>query len=106
MERVYTILEEKEPLGTAGSLQLLPKSLQEPFLVLNGDVLTRLDPSHLLRFHSEHKALATLCVREHEISVPFGVVKTNGVELTNFEEKPTFVHYVNRYIHLIPHSCP
>jgi NDP-sugar pyrophosphorylase family protein len=54
-------LVENEPLGTAGSLQLLPDSVKEPFLVLNGDVLTRLNPSQLLQFHREHEAQATLC---------------------------------------------
>lgn len=94
-------LMEAEPLGTAGSLQLLPGSLTEPFLVLNGDVLTRFDLSNLLRFHNEHKAHATLCVREHELTVPFGVVRTNGSELVGFEEKPTYRHQVNAGIYVI-----
>jgi NDP-sugar pyrophosphorylase family protein len=92
---------ENEPLGTAGSLQLLPDVLTEPFLVLNGDVLTRLNPSQLLHFHSEHQAQATLCVREHELTVPFGVVQTNGTELSGFEEKPTYRHLVNAGVYVI-----
>ena len=94
-------LVESEPLGTAGSLQLLPDALTEPFLVLNGDVLTRLNPIQLLRFHSEHKAQATLCVREHELTVPFGVVQTNGVELAGFKEKPAYRHLVNAGVYVI-----
>ena len=94
-------LVENEPLGTAGSLQLLPDSLTEPLLVLNGDVLTRLDPSQLLHFHSEHHAKATLCVREHELTVPFGVVQTNGVELADFDEKPTYRNQVNAGVYVI-----
>jgi dTDP-glucose pyrophosphorylase len=94
-------LVENEPLGTAGSLQLLPDGLMEPFLVLNGDVLTRLNPGQLLHFHSEHQAQATLCVREHELTVPFGVVQTNGVELAGFEEKPTYHHLVNAGVYVI-----
>ena len=94
-------LIEEEPLGTAGSLQLLPNSLKDPFLVLNGDVLTRLDPKQLLHFHTEHQAQATLCVREHELTVPFGVVQTNGVELTGFEEKPRYRHLVNAGVYVI-----
>ena len=94
-------LVENQPLGTAGSLQLLPDSLTEPFLVLNGDVLTRLDPRHLLHFHNEHQALATFGVREHELTVPFGVVQTNGVELAGFEEKPTYHHQVNAGVYVI-----
>ena len=94
-------LEENEPLGTAGSLKLLPDSLSDPFLVLNGDVLTRLNPRQLLYFHSEHQAQATLCVREHELTVPFGVVQTNGVELAGFKEKPTYRYLVNAGIYVI-----
>ena len=94
-------LVENEPLGTAGSLQLLPDSLKEPFLVLNGDVLTRLDPFQLLQFHAEHDAKATLCVREHELTVPFGVVRTKGVELASFVEKPTYRNQVNAGIYVI-----
>ena len=94
-------LVENEPLGTAGSLQLLPNSLSEPFLVLNGDVLTRFNPSQLLHFHREHQAQATLCVREHELKVPFGVVQTKGVELARFEEKPTYRKLVNAGVYLI-----
>ena len=94
-------LVEHEPLGTAGSLQLLPDIVHGPFLVLNGDVLTRLIPSQLLRFHGEHQAVATLCVREHVVEVPFGVVQTKGVELAGFEEKPCYRHLVNAGVYVI-----
>ncbi len=94
-------LLEDEPLGTAGSLQLLPSSVQEPFLVMNGDVLTRLNPSQLLRFHVEHEVAGTLCVREHTTTVPFGVVQTNGVELAGFEEKPSYRQLVNAGVYVI-----
>ena len=94
-------LVEHEPLGTAGSLQLLPEIVHDPFLVLNGDVLTRLNPSQLLRFHGEHQAVATLCVREHVVEVPFGVVQTKGVELAGFEEKPSYRHLVNAGVYVI-----
>lgn len=94
-------LVENEPLGTAGSLQLLPDSLKEPFLVLNGDVLTRLDPIQLLHFHTEHQAQATLCVREHALTVPFGVVQTKGVELAGFDEKPVYRNQVNAGVYVI-----
>ena len=68
-------LEEKKPLGTAGSLGLLPKELKCPFLVLNGDVLTKFNP-HRHQFHNNHKAQATLSVRDYILDVPFGVIET------------------------------
>lgn len=94
-------LVEREPLGTAGSLKLLPDSLTDSILVVNGDVLTHLNLGNLLQFHSEHHANATLCVREHELTVPFGVVQTNGIELAGFQEKPTYRHQINAGIYVI-----
>jgi len=94
-------LVENKPLGTAGSLQLLPSDLKDPFLVMNGDVLTRFNPKNLLHFHYEHDAAATLCVREHTTTVPFGVVETNGVELIGFVEKPSFQNLVNAGVYVI-----
>ena len=94
-------LFEDEPLGTAGSLSLLPSSVLHPFLVLNGDVLTRLNYRRLLTFHEESNAQATLCVREHETNVPFGVVQTNGIELAGFQEKPTYSYQANAGVYMI-----
>jgi len=94
-------LIEDEPLGTAGSLKLLPDNLTMPFLVINGDVLTRLSPAQLLNFHTDHQAQATVCVREHEILVPFGVVKTKGLELFGFEEKPTYRYKINAGMYVL-----
>ena len=88
-------------MGTAGSLQLLPKSVAEPFLLLNGDVLTRLDYRQLLQFHYENHSYGTVCVRDHTTTIPFGVVETNGVELAGFKEKPSYRQLVNAGVYLI-----
>ncbi len=93
-------LIEKKPLGTAGSLQLLPKQSQ-PFIVINGDLLTRLDLNRILNFHIENEADATLGVRNHSEKVPYGVVKVEGTRLLSFEEKPTFNHLVNAGVYVI-----
>ncbi|KAA6183975.1 NTP transferase domain-containing protein [Thiohalocapsa marina] len=106
-------LEEDKPLGTAGALSLLPQSPTEPLLVLNGDVLTRVDFKHLLRFHAEHEAAATLCVREHTTQIPYGVVRLDDLRVLTLEEKPVLSHYVNAGIYLldpellklIPNDC-
>ena len=94
-------LLEDEPLGTAGALSLLPSSLSNPILVVNGDVLTRVDFGHLLRFHAEHKADATICVRSYDVQVPYGVVETDGVLLRTIEEKPVFSHFINAGIYVL-----
>ena len=94
-------LVEDRPLGTAGSLRLLPDDLSHPFLVMNGDVLTHFNHAQLLRFHAEHDAMSTICVREHTTTVPFGVVQTDGFELSSFEEKPSYRHLVNAGVYVL-----
>lgn len=94
-------LIEDQPLGTAGSLQLLPNSINKPFLVLNGDLLTKFDYRHVMRFHLEHKPSATMCVKEHVTQIPFGVVHTDGHTLTGFEEKPIYRQFVNAGLYVV-----
>lgn len=99
-------IEEDTPLGTAGALQLLPCEARRgiPLLVMNGDVLTRLNLAQLLQFHASHGAEATLCVRSHDVVIPFGVVEAEGVELVGFREKPMLRHQVNAGIYVLEPS--
>ncbi len=90
-----TYLIEKEPLGTAGSLSLLNEEFNEPFIVMNGDILTKFNLNRLIKFHNMNNSFATLCVREHEIKIPFGVIESNGLEFKKILEKPTYRKFVN-----------
>ena len=94
-------LEEDKPLGTAGALSLLSLRPDHPLLVLNGDVLTRVNYTHLLRFHADHQSAATLCVREHRTQIPYGVVRLDDLNFVAIEEKPVLTHYVNAGIYLL-----
>ena len=66
-------LQENERLGTAGALSLLPERPTQPFFVMNGDLLTTVNFEQMLKYHREHQAFSTVCVREHSVTVPFGV---------------------------------
>jgi dTDP-glucose pyrophosphorylase len=88
-------LREKTPLGTAGAIALLDPRPELPFLVSNGDVLTDIRYNELLDFHCRHGAAATMAVRQHEWQHPFGVVRTNGIEIVGFEEKPVARTHIN-----------
>jgi dTDP-glucose pyrophosphorylase len=94
-------LEEDHALGTAGALGLLPRIPTEPFLLVNGDVLSRVSFKNLIRFHMEQGAIATVGVREHNTQIPFGVLKIRGSEVLDLEEKPLLNHYVNAGIYLL-----
>lgn len=94
-------LEEDQALGTAGSLALLPEPAPAPILVMNGDVLTRIDLTGLLRFHAEHGASATICVHPYETQIPFGVIDKDGTQVVGLDEKPILTHHVNAGIYMI-----
>lgn len=99
-------VKESQPLGTAGALGLM-KSPTEPLLVVNGDVLTRVDFRAMLRFHREHQADLTVAVRQYDVSVPFGVIQTDGERVTGVREKPVLNFLVNAGIYLLePHVHP
>lgn len=55
--------KEKKKLSTAGPLLLIKKKLSEPFLVINGDILTNMDFGKLLKFHTKNKADLTLVTK-------------------------------------------
>lgn len=93
-------VREQIPLGTGGALSLLtPPDL--PFIVTNGDVLTDVRYSDILSFHDRHIAAATMAVQSHEWQHPFGVVRTDGVDIVGFEEKPVFKSHVNAGIYCL-----
>ena len=92
---------ENEPLGTAGSLGLLPKDLKHPLLVMNADVLTNMNPLNLLNFHNRNKAKATLSVHNSDFEIPFGVVETKNIELIGFQEKPVYKLTVNAGVYVL-----
>ena len=94
-------LHETEPMGTAGALSLLPERPAQSFLVMNGDVLTKVDFGRFMEFHREHRALATMCVRKYDFQVPYGVVATNTHEFIDIEEKPVQGFFVNAGIYAL-----
>ncbi|MBH0328293.1 alcohol dehydrogenase [Brevibacillus brevis] len=94
-------LQEKESLGTAGALSLLPDKPVEPFFVMNGDLLTKVNFEQLLDFHKTYQAKATMCVREYEYQVPYGVVRLDKHRLTAIEEKPIQRYFVNAGIYVM-----
>ena len=94
-------LREDSPLGTAGALALLNPRPELPFLVSNADVLSDIHYADLLDFHGRHGAAATMAVRQHEWQHPFGVVRTRGVDILGFEEKPVTRSHINAGIYVL-----
>jgi NDP-sugar pyrophosphorylase family protein len=94
-------LREDTPLGTAGAIGLLDPRPDVPFVVTNGDVLTDIHYGEILEFHNRHAAAATMAVRLHEWQHPFGVVRTQGVDIVGFEEKPIARTHINAGVYVL-----
>ncbi|MAI89560.1 sugar phosphate nucleotidyltransferase [Ponticaulis sp.] len=81
-------IEEPHRLGTGGGLAYLEERPDLPFIVANADLLTDLDYRKVLAFHSADSAV-TMCTRQAEFQVPYGVVETDGETVKSVVEKPT-----------------
>lgn len=96
-----TYLQEDTRLGTAGALFLLPRDIESPIIVMNGDLLTQLSFESLLRFHEERNADLTMVVRENSFQIPYGVVAVEGSTIVGIDEKPSKKLLVNAGIYVI-----
>ncbi|MGV3344211.1 nucleotidyltransferase family protein [Enterobacteriaceae bacterium LUAb1] len=95
-------VHESNPLGTGGALGLLPVNDQAlPLIVINGDVLTTLNIERLLQFHESHKSCATMCVREYEYQIPYGVITGKEDKVISMVEKPVHKFFVNAGIYVL-----
>jgi dTDP-glucose pyrophosphorylase len=94
-------LVEESRLGTAGALSLIQENHTNPIVVTNGDVLTNMDYDRFLRHHLEQKSQATMCVREYEYIIPYGVIEVEGYNITTLTEKPKKLLNVNAGVYVI-----
>ena len=94
-------LEEKSQLGTAGSLSLLKTSLNEPIIVVNGDVVTNLSISNVIKFHNKENSVATMVTKSLKFQLPFGVPVIKGNEILSINEKPMKNIKVNAGIYVL-----
>jgi mannose-1-phosphate guanylyltransferase len=94
-----TYTQEVEPLGTIGPLSLVREHLDEPFLVLNGDVLTDLNLNQLVSWHRRHDGTLTIATANRPTKMDFGVIEEVNGRVTEFREKPELSHLVSMGIY-------
>ena len=92
---------ETEPLGTAGPITLLPHNFRSPVLVVNGDLVTKVNFENLLNFHEEGGFSMTAGVKEISQQLPFGVVITDGDQIVGLQEKPTETRLINTGVYVM-----
>jgi dTDP-glucose pyrophosphorylase len=97
-----TYLYEEEPLGTAGALGLLPKEkITLPLIMMNGDLITRLNFEKLISFHKEQGGIATVCARNYDYQLPYGLIETENDNIKNIIEKPVYNYLVNAGVYVL-----
>lgn len=94
-------IHENKRMGTAGALSLMKDELSEAFFVMNGDLLTNINFEHMLKYHQENQAIATMGVREYDIQVPYGVVNVKEHLITSIEEKPVHKFFVSAGVYML-----
>lgn len=97
----FEYVHESKPLGTAGALGLIKRDLGDTFIVANGDIMTKVDFRALLDFHKKEKALATVCIKQHEVQIPYGVIELADHKMERFIEKPVQRYFVNAGIYAL-----
>ncbi|SAI74830.1 nucleotidyl transferase [Bordetella ansorpii] len=97
-----TYVHEEVPLGTGGALGLLPHDeINLPMIMMNGDLLSNLNFRGLLDFHTAHGCVATMCVREYEHQIPYGVIESEGHLIRSMVEKPVQKVFVNAGVYAL-----
>jgi len=94
-------LREEEPLGTGGSLSLLPEISDKPVLVMNGDLVMQANLGGLLSFHQEGGFYATMGVKPYRHEVPFGCVESESGRILTVQEKPSIDKLINAGLYVL-----
>ena len=92
---------EKSPLGTAGPIRLISASLDKPFLVINGDILTDMNFKKLADFHVKNKAAMTIVSKKVIIPLHYGTIKHKGNRVIDIIEKPALSSDINAGIYFM-----
>ncbi|MCW2503907.1 MAG: nucleoside-diphosphate-sugar pyrophosphorylase [Actinomycetia bacterium] len=96
---------EESPLGTIGPLLMIQDRLPEHFVVMNGDVLTDLDMSDLLRTHTASGGPLTVATYKREVKIDFGVLTAVNGQIASFTEKPTIDYRVSMGVYGVSKSA-
>lgn len=97
-------VEEESPLGTIGSVSLVPLPASGTTLVMNSDLLTSIDLEEMFLHHHTQQADITIAAIPYTVSVPYAILSTDGSRVRSLEEKPTYSHFANAGIYMFSNA--
>ena len=100
-----TYIDEKGPSGTAGSVKLIEGMVDEPFITMNGDLLTKLNFKDMYTAHIDSSAELTVGVKDHTIKLPYGLIYVQNGEVKGIKEKPDLAFRINAGIYVLSPSA-
>lgn len=92
---------ENEPLGTAGALALVEKFNTDHILLMNGDLFTNINFEDLYSSIVSSMADMAVASTEYKIDIPYAVFETDGENVTNFKEKPSYRYHSNAGVYIL-----
>jgi len=97
---------EDKRLGTAGPLKSVKErfDIDEPLLVMNGDILTKLNFKKMIRFHEKNNGDLTVGIKEHKFKTRYGTIEVKGNEIKKIQEKPTLKFNISAGIYVVNSS--
>ncbi len=100
-------IHEPQPLGTAGPVSLVRDRIAEDefFILMNGDILTKLDFRNLVGFAQHHDYELTVGYVNHTYKSPYGVLTIGNHEIVEIAEKPEIHHCVSSGIYVLKGSA-
>lgn len=98
-------IEENEITGTLGSATYVDSFQTNEILVMNSDLLTNINYEDLYSTFLKEKSEMVVATVPYEVSIPYGVVETEGNRVASLKEKPTYTYYSNAGIYIINSLC-
>lgn len=98
-------IHEDQPLGTIGAVRQIEKFYNDYVLVMNSDLLTNINLEAMFNELIGNDAEMIVATTDYEVKIPYGVVESNGTQITALKEKPTYTYYSNAGIYIFKKSC-
>lgn len=94
--------KEDKSLGTAGPLALIRKKLKVSFLVINGDTLSDMNYSSMIRFHEEKRSTVTIAMYKKKVQIQLGTLETSSDgTIQGYIEKPSYEYMASIGIYVM-----
>jgi len=101
-----TYYQEDKPMGTAAPVKLVEHLLgDQPFITMNGDLLTDMDFRAMYQMHLDKSAELTVAVTSYSYKVPYGVINMQDNVIKSIDEKPELKFLINAGIYVVSPSA-